>query len=47
MRGLIELHFKKCFDSLAARKAYLLCDLDNEVNQNSMNEHHPLLSKKD
>jgi hypothetical protein len=42
MQRLVELHFEKCLISLAARKEYLLHDLDNKVNHNSMNEHHPL-----
>jgi hypothetical protein len=45
MQRLVELHFEKCLTLLTARKEYLLRDLENKVNHNSINKHHPLLSK--
>jgi hypothetical protein len=45
MKRLIELHFEKCLIALAARKDYLLRDLDNKVNDNRMNEYHSSLLK--
>jgi hypothetical protein len=43
MKRLVELHFERCLIALTARKEFLLRDLDNKVNDNSMIDHHTSL----